>query len=82
MRYLDKRHIKIQMTKNGLELVTVWTDPEGVVIKSDRDNKEWREKAISKPLDLKEDDNVTVYNVYSDSLDQNTYRVIKIERED
>lgn len=82
LKYSHNRMIKIEFEKNGQETITIWTDPDGVVQKADRNRQYWREQVVVKPLLLEADDTMKVYNIYTDSVDQNKYRVIKIERED
>ncbi|WP_286767182.1 MULTISPECIES: hypothetical protein [Sphingobacterium] len=73
---------KIEFEKSKGEYVTVWVGMDGLIKKADKDLVYWSERVVINPHLLETGKSMTVYGIYTDAIERESYFVTKAEKEE
>ncbi|MGJ1513758.1 hypothetical protein ACR79N_02130 [Sphingobacterium siyangense] len=73
---------KIEFEKSTGEYITIWVGFDGLIKKSDKDPAHWSERVVINPHLLETGKQMTVYGLYTDAIERESYFVLKVEKEE
>jgi vancomycin permeability regulator SanA len=73
--------IRVEFEESDKDIVTVWLDLGGMVVKSDKDNEYWKEQIVIDPDKLNVGGQMVIYNLSKDAVRRSNYLVLNVKKE-
>ncbi|AIM38070.1 hypothetical protein KO02_16295 [Sphingobacterium sp. ML3W] len=72
---------KVEFEESDKNLVTIWLDLGGMIVKSDEESNYWEGHIVINPQNLNVGDQMVIYNLSEDAVRRSSYLVLKVKQE-